>query len=109
MVSLYAFITKLLDRWSGTILTLLAVDLLFCNQETQEPNAYFEAIKYYEEGQYAQALPYFRQALKDDQSFPIHYPQVYMKMAYCLFKIGEYDRAVAAFESDSAKLKLLED
>jgi soluble lytic murein transglycosylase len=91
------------------IFLLIAVDLLFSNQETQETNAYFQAIEYYEEGQYRQALPFFRQALKDDRSFPVHYPQVYMKMAYCLFKIGRYDQAVTAFESDSARLKLLED
>lgn len=91
------------------ILIFLAVNLIFYNQGMQETNAYFEAIKYYEEGQYEQALYFFRQALKEDQSFPIHYPQVSLKIAYCLYKIGQYDRAVAEFASDSAKIKLIED
>lgn len=91
------------------VLALLAISLILGNQQDQPENAYFEAIRFYESGEYARALPYFRDALKEKHAFPVNIPQVELKIAYCLFRSNQFADAIAAFQNDSAKIILIED
>lgn len=86
------------------VIAVLAVDLIFCNSQEPGPDPYFEGVRRYEAGQYEQALQLFREALNEKNDPVLRYPQLHLKIAFCLFQTGRYEEAAAAFQSDSARL-----
>ncbi|MGH1366787.1 MAG: transglycosylase SLT domain-containing protein [Calditrichia bacterium] len=96
---------------SYLIFAIVVVDFIFCHQQVynSEGDSYYEATRSYEVGQYAQALTFFEQALKEDSTFTSRYPQIQFKIAYCLYKTEQYQPSLDAFRSEKTRITEIED
>mgnify|MGYP005725457785 CR=1 FL=1 len=87
------------------LLALGGATLLYADQQDAGYQFYYEANQLYEEGNYEKALGAFYKALDENQAFATRFPEVQLKIAYCLYKTGHNQEAATAFQNTRSTVK----
>ena len=93
------------------ILALLVIDVIFSQQQELDAFSYYyyEATRLYDVKQYERALEFFRLAREENRAYMDRIPQIQFKIAYCHFRLGQYEEALAVFENNIRNKKFLPD
>ena len=91
------------------LIILVAGVALYADQQDGGYESYFAANQFYEDGDYQKALASFREAVNENQSFAVRFPEVQLKIAYCLYKTDQYEAAAEAFHGTRESVSAVKD
>ncbi len=95
----------MLKRFLHLIGVLSGVFLLAipATAETPDIDDYNRANQYYESGDFANALVFYEAAVAKNPELGTRFPKILLKIGYCLFQTGQFEKAAAELGNQSIK------